>query len=348
VATGAMFIRPFLDQQATTTVEPKAIQEASRKADENTRFAREAGVTEDVSQGAKIAGLIALYQDRDTHLRLLGDVNELLSSAARAGNGNGFKLHAMHTDYLYGDVPIPIPGTQTRRSRGGSAANEFLGESAMIPSQMGSLNNERAMREQGFQSSGGSMGEEVATGETGPRVAVTLELSTTRKDYPVFVEEAVERWLKQNAERDGVPYYLVLTGEDGVLDWEKTDEIVHEASATLDPGGRPIGQNADRGGRPGTVGRSGGNRRLMEGEFGENPEGVVPGLDPRRQFGGNSGGGAQPLAANAAQALTQLEQLAPLTPDDSEKPAPGTVETFLRVTFVAVLGEKPAEGEGDL
>ncbi|QKK07271.1 MAG: type IV pilus assembly protein PilM [Planctomycetota bacterium] len=344
VATGSMFIRPFLDQQATTTVEPKAIQEASRKADENTRLARDAGVTEDVSQGAKIAGLIALYQDRDTHLRLLGDVNELLSSAARAGNGNGFKLHAMHTDYLYGDVPIPIPGTQTRRQRGGSSASEMDSEFALIPSQMGSRNNERAMREGGGSS--GSMDEAEATGDTGPRIAVSLELSTTRKDYPVFVEEAVERWLRQNAVRDGVPYYLKLTNDDGGLDWEKTDEIVHEAAATLDPRGRPIGQNADRGGRPGVIGRSApGNRRSpgREGEFGENPEGVVPGLSNPRL----STGGGQPLAANAAQALSQLEQLAPLAPEDGEQHAPGTVETFLRVTFVAVLGEMPAEGEGD-
>lgn len=348
VATGAMFIRPFLDQQATTTVEPKAIQEASRKADENTRLARDAGVTEDVSQGAKIAGLIALYQDRDTHLRLLGDVNDLLSAAARAGNGNGFKLHAMHTDYLYGDVPIPIPGTQPRRARGGRSAGEFGGGEAFIPSQMGSLNNERAMREQGFSSSGSGTEEVDATGETGPRIAVTLELSTTRKDYPVFVEEAVERWLKQNAVRDGVPYYLILTNDDGGLDWEKTDEIIHEATASLDPRGRPIGQNNDRG-RPNQIGRSApGNRRLSgrEAEFNEGGEGgIVPGLSNTQPFGG--GGGGQPLAANAAQALSQLEQLAPLAPDEGEKHAPGTVETFLRVTFVAVLGEKPAEGEGD-
>ena len=345
VATGAMFIRPFLDQQATTTVEPKAIQEASRKADENTRLARDAGVTEDVSQGAKIAGLIALYQDRDTHLRLLGDVNELLSSAARAGNGNGFKLHAMHTDYLYGDVPIPIPGAQPRRARGGQSAGEFGGEEAFIPSQMSSGNPERDRRMQGGSSTGTEQPD--ATGETGPRIAVTLELSTTRKDYPVFVEEAVERWLKQNAVRDGVPYYLILTNDDGGLDWEKTDEIVHEATASLDPRGRPIGQNNDRG-RPGQIGRSApGNRRSpgREAEFNEGGEGIVPGLSNTQPFSG--GGGGQPLAANAAQALSQLEQLAPLAPDEGEKPAPGTVETFLRVTFVAVLGEKPAEGEGD-
>ena len=342
VATGAMFIRPFLDQQATTMVEPRAIQEASRKADENSRAASKAGVTGDASQGAKIAGLIALYQDRDTHLRLLGDVNELLTDASRAGDGKGFKLHAMHTDYLYGDVPIPIPGTQTRSPRAGRGGEEFGGGEAFIPSQM---NNEREIREQGRGQGSGFEEEKIATGETGPRIAVTLELSTTRKDYPVFVEEAVERWLKRNAVRDGVPYYLTLTKDSGGLDWEKTNEIVHEAAAPLDNRGRPIARNDDRSGRLGTVGRGGGNRRLEAeggGEFGEIPEASVPGLRTSRPSGGG-----QPLAANAAQALTQLEQLAPLTPDEKDKYAPGTVETFLRVTFVAVLGEPQAEGEGD-
>lgn len=341
VATGAMFIRPFLDQQQTATEVPKAIGDAESRARVLTAAAREAGVTEDVSQGEKIASLISLYQDRDTHLRLLGDVNEMLADAERLDDKPGFELRAMHTDYLYGNMPIPIPGVQARNNRGsrGGGMDEF-GEMGVVPSQM---NMDR--RGGGERGGSGFVEEEVATGETGPRVAVTLELSTTRADYQAFVEEAVERWLLENEVRDGVPYYFVLT-KDGRLDWAKTDEVVHEAPQAQDQRGGAGSRNVGAGSRGNRDrGMRGGNRRGFDEGFSEGGESEVPGLR-----GGNrppSGGGGQPLAANAAQALTQLEQIAPLEGDESEKYPPGTVETFIRVTFVAVLGDKPADGEGD-
>ncbi|MDQ7012800.1 MAG: type IV pilus assembly protein PilM [Planctomycetota bacterium] len=346
MATGAMFIRPFMDQQHTATEVPKAIGDAESRARVLTTAAREAGVTEDVSQGEKIAGLISLYQDRDTHLRLLGDVNELLTSAERADDKPGFKLQAIHTDYLYGDVPIPIPGVQVRQNRGSRGGGEFgeFGEMGIVPSQNF---DRRGGGERGMEGGGSSVSaEEIASGDTGPRVAVTLELSTTRRDYQVFVEEAVERWLLENQVREGVPYYFVLTKDDGRLDWAKVGEVVHEAPEAQDVRGGQGGRNVGVGVRGNRDRGRGGSRRDFEEGFSEGGEADIPGLR-RGNVPQSGGGGGQPLAANAAQALTQLEQIAPLEGDESEKYPPGTVETFIRVTFVAVLGDKPADGEGD-
>lgn len=340
VATGAMFIRPFLDQQHTVTEVPGVISEVDTRARRLTAEATEAGVTQDLSQGDKIASLIALYKDRDIHLRLLGDVNDMLASAVRTGNGEGFKLQAMHTDYLYGDMPIPIPGSQVRRG-GNRNDDRMMSEQDMIPPEFRDRRQPMNEDRGGSGGFGGSEGE-VAQGENGPRVAVSLELSTIRKDFPVFVEEAVQRWLQNNADRDGVPYYFVLKDDDS-LDWAKTGEIEHMSMADAgnrnNPGNRigspPRGVNNDR-------------RRMREGEFIEesgSPEGGVPSL--RRGSQPSVSGGNQPLAASAGQAIQQLEQMAPLTPESEEKYPDGTVETFLRVTFVAVIGEKPAAGEGE-
>ena len=339
-ATGAMFIRPFLDQQTLNIAEPTSVQEAVSTADRNTRDAQSAGVTEDVAQGERIAALMSLYQGRETHLRLLGDVDQLLDSAARKADGEGFKLQAMHTDYLYGNVPIPIPG-----ARGGGQGRQGGGRGMQIdpmddlPPEMRGQGDERGMRFGGSEFGGGqpaASGATLMTGETGPRVAVTLTLSTTQPLVEVFVEDSVKRWLEQNAERGGMPYYFNITD----FQWAQLNQIVHEAAPDPKASGRT--QTS----RPGAPPNPRDRRRLGEGEdiMSEGgPEG--PG---RRPSGGFNTQGSQALPQDAAQALAQLDQVAPVVSTEGDRYEPGTVETFLRVTFVAVLGEKPADdGEGD-
>ena len=77
---------------------------------------------------------------------------------------------------------------------------------------------------------------------------------------------------------------------------------------------------------------------------------LVPGLESGGQRGGRNprsltgGGGNRELPKNAADAMNTLDQFAPIMGEDEEQQyPPGTVESFLQVAFVAVLGEKPAE-----
>ncbi len=67
----------------------------------------------------------------------------------------------------------------------------------------------------------------------------------------------------------------------------------------------------------------------------------MPGLES----GGGYPGGDPKLPQDAAQALGQLNQLAPITePAEGARPA-GTIESFIMVSFEAVLGQKAAEDE---
>lgn len=336
VAAGAMFIRPFLDQQTTSIPEPGEIREVSSNASRLSTEATSAGVTADVSQGEKIATLMSLYEGRDSYLRLLGDVNEMLAAAsataARTADSQAFDLESMRTDYLYGNMQIPTgPGAAGGRNidRGDRFRMEMPEE--VRETRYGFTTGGRDPR-------GVGSGEETeASGPTGPRVAVTLELSTMRKDVQVFVEETLKRWLDRHESRDGVPYYF-----EG-FEYSIINEVVHEG---------PVAQDQQRGGvRGGPPGGRNEDRRRMSRRDYEEGGGFLPeggeGVVPSMSGGGatRSGTGAQELPADAGQALSQLEQMAPLAPDESTQPPAGAVETFLRVTFVAVMGEKPTDGE---
>ncbi len=343
-ATGAMFIRPMIDQQALTTPEPPEVQQAVSRAATLIREAQEAGVTQDVGQGERIAQLMSLYEGRDIHLRLLNDVDDLLASAEQqAGDGGAFTLQALHTDYLYGDMAIPTPGGAAGRTTRTSGRTEgVVSEMGVIP-EMGGGRFAAPMDERGrmYAPEGGGYGgpdEPIeATGLSGPRVAVTMDLSTTQPVVEVFVESAVRGWLQKNADREGLPYFYNMTD----FTWDKLGEQRHEAA---EPSAAP-GQRA--GERPSAFQ---GRRREFPGNEREMvvPEGGSPEGGGGRVFTGGRTGyqpGTPQLPQDAAQALSQLESVAPIVPTEEAAHPPGTIETFIRVTFVAVLGERPAEGE---
>ena len=363
VATGAMFIRPFMDNTYTTMNPPQEISQATTLANRLTNEARQAGVTDDVSQSAKIAELMSLYEGRGVYLDLVGDVDAMLgdadAKAAKTGSQSsgdaGFKLLAMYTDYLYGDMPIPTPGSgpKSGRNRGGRSNRDMSEDMGFIPSQSGGRNE--YSREEFGRGGGGGGGElgadqgDAGGVQTDPRIAVNLELSTTQPIVQVYVEETIKRWLEANAKRADMPYFYNIDD----FSWTKIDEITHEAPAESGEGNRAgvrqeRNQNADPRGRRGG-GRSGGRGRVAP-EGGEG-EGFIPGLEAgggRGQPGRGvaSGGGGPDLPKDAADAVATLDRLAPIDPPLDQDNTPGTVETILRVTFVAVLGSPDGSEEG--
>jgi type IV pilus assembly protein PilM len=337
-ASGAMFIRPMIDSQATNVPEPKEVQDAVTLASRLTSEAREAGVTEDVGQGARIAQLMSLYEGREVLLRLLGDVNDLLTSAdTQAHEGAGFQLQSMRTDYLYGAMAVPTGGGGDQRVLRGRPSPSYGEESYGPEGSSGRFRGEAFDERAQFSSSGGDEEVEAAEGTDGPRVAVTLELSTTQPLVEVFVESSVKRWLQQNAEREGLPYFYNISE----FNWTRLAEKKHEAKA--EPTDRPRGASGRA--QQGVTRTRGGARGLEmgEGDFTEDTGGEI-GNERIRSGGGAAG--AQRVAQDASQALNQLDQIAPIAPADEEGFAPGTIETFIRVTFVAVLGEPAAGNEG--
>lgn len=360
VAGGAMFIRPFLDQQALNIVEPKAVMDAVNQSKTLVNQANELEVTQDVAQGEKIAKLMALYEGRDIHLRLLGDVDRMLDSAQSAaerdaqqgkGSGQGFKLKALKSDFLYGAMAIPSFGGG--QATGGGVVEEEVDQAWTLGlggTPEGRQMDERAKMSEGM-GGGSALGAVVEEGATGPRVAITLELSTTQPLTEVFVESEVKRWLEAQAERGDMPYYFNIEE----FKWTRLDQIDHDkiaaerAAAEAGRGGRSLPGGAGVG-RRGPRGGEGEGEVVGAGpEGGGSPEGG--GARNERMTGGpqpsRTGGGGQ-LPQDTAQAIGTLNQLAPIMPPEDEAPPAGTIETVLRVAFVAVLGEKPAaDGEGD-
>ncbi|MBK7403793.1 MAG: type IV pilus assembly protein PilM [Phycisphaerales bacterium] len=356
-ATGAMFIRPFIDQQALNTAPPTEITEAVSLNSRLASEARDAGVTDDVSEGAHIAELMSLYQGREIYLRLLGDVNAILTSAdakaaAREG-GAGFKLQAVYTDYLYGDVPLPTVGASGNSGASGSRlGGRSGGGNAEIPSMRG-----RDLS--GFEGGEGRFGREMpspegagldtegeATGPTGPRVAVTLDLSTTQAFVTPFVDETIKQWLIKNAQREGMPYYYTVKDIKD-LHFEVLNTVEHKKEVVDAQANNPgYARNSERGIGGGRIGGG----RYGNPEGGQEREIVLGGGPESGGRGSFQQPGNQQLPADAAAALAQLEQLAPVAPPPEADPFPdGAIETFIRVTFVAVLGQPASESneEGD-
>ncbi len=361
VAGGAMFIRPFLDQQALNIVEPKAVMDAVNQSKTLVNQANELQVTQDVAQGEKIAKLMALYEARDIHLRLLGDVDRMLDSAQAAaerdaqqgkGTGQGFKLKSLKSDFLYGAMAIPSFGGA--QATGGGVVEEEFDQPMMTlglgGSPEGRQMDERARMSEGM-GGGSAIGAVVEEGATGPRVAITLELSTTQPLTEVFVESEVKRWLETQADRGDMPYYFNIEE----FRWTKLYQIDHdqiaaakaEAGGRSLPGGAGVGRRNPRGeGEGETVGAGPEGGGSPEGGGARNERMQVPGLAGRSQPSRTGGGGQLPQ--DTAQAIGSLNQLAPIMPPEDEAPPAGTIETVLRVAFVAVLGERPAEdAEGD-
>jgi len=334
--------------------EPKSVMEAVSTARTLTNEAKEAGVTEDVTQSEKIADLMALYEGREVYLQLLGDVDQMLDAAQDSakemgergeGSGHGFRLQSMQMDYLYGNETIPALMGGGAAGAGGATMEEEIMNIPSLGSGRGGMSEFEMME---AERGGGDTGFlEEATGAEGPRVAVTLTLSTTQPLVEVFVEDEVKRWLEGHAEREGKPYYFNIDE----FNWTPMYKVIHEEKPDPKAGGRLSGpRNFDR---P-TGGRGGGRRGGVEEGAGEM---TIPGLaggggrggnERAPRGGGSVGGGNKELPQNALDAMNTLNQIAPIVEgDEAQQYPPGTVEVYLRVAFVAVLGEKQAEEGGD-
>lgn len=165
------------------------------------------------------------------------------------------------------------------------------------------------------------------------RVRVVLEVQTTRTDADKFVTDTVTKWLRDNADRAGIPY----TFDKATIRWElERKEIPKPTSPTgSDAPPPPMGDS------PSSDGGSGG------GGFGGGKGGGRPG-DRDGGMGGPRGGGgdSSPPPSSAPQNNTNLDQLAPLpiAPPPGE---PGQQLSKFKIHFEAVLRPPaPASTEG--
>jgi len=172
LAGGAMFIRPFMDQAAVDAFpQPPIIQQVVSQGESLRREAGDVVGSQRVDRRA--ANLITLADGRRLYPLILNDVQSMLLRAA--------ELNAQDTDNAVDPPVITVESLQT----------EYV--PPVDPNQ--------ADRRGG----GGDQGPQ------NPQVRVTLRAFTDRPDATEFIVNAVDRWLRANAQREGVPYQLVLS-----------------------------------------------------------------------------------------------------------------------------------------
>ncbi|TVQ60915.1 MAG: type IV pilus assembly protein PilM [Phycisphaerales bacterium] len=321
-ASGAMFIRPIMDQMAVDAAgRPPVIDTTLR---EFQRLQTEAsGATGELRIDPTAANAVALAQDSGTFERVLGKLGDMLSFAdARAATitdadggrlefrGPAFELVSLESDFLGpGVIDAPVAAA------GGGGRDDFYG---------------------GRGGGGGGGFDDFDQGDAGeddptidlPRLVLTLRLQTehplaqsefTQED---FLEATVGAWLAANAQRAGEPLYIVHD-PDTPMSVLWTPGAAAGAPGAGAPGGAP---DRDRG--PGRGGRG------------------LPGEDrgPTPPVGVGSGAGEGD--ERAAATLTQLQNLAPIVrPEGSARAGAGA---SYEITLTVVLRPlETGESEGD-
>jgi type IV pilus assembly protein PilM len=155
-----------------------------------------------------------------------------------------------------------------------------------------------------------------------PQIRATLRVSTTQPEPNKFITTTIERWLRQNAEREGVPYRIV----PGSIRWSRLS-LTEVAAAEDDP----MSPQAQAQQRPTTRTRPGIGR-------GEQTQ-----PDPRRS---PFGGGDQIIGEAPDQTMArEMSTMAPL-PKLLPELAPGTMVAEFEVTWRVELITDQQQGGG--
>ncbi|MEX2219538.1 MAG: type IV pilus assembly protein PilM [Phycisphaerales bacterium] len=295
-AGGAMFIRPFLDDQSVSANPPDRIISDTIHAAQAAK-SDAAEVTGGGGPNAAAANVLALLEMRDIIPRIEADMRQMvLAAEAKKPDPNqpAFTLRQFSTDYI-----PPVAG---------AAGAE--GAPPPDPANPGA-------------------------GTTG-RVRVVAQFTTTHESAVTFANETLDRWLRSNAKRDGVPYEIVI---------ERNPVRVVRGSVAGQPGPQFGAGPSPRGPAqmpPPASGRGTGR--------GIAPPTLVGGEQPPRRVQAGGPGGEEaytppPTGADPrnAQAHQDLAQLAPLSPPPPPQSGPQSIVT---VTWDAVLLPKPAPAGG--
>ncbi|MBC7833909.1 MAG: type IV pilus assembly protein PilM, partial [Phycisphaerales bacterium] len=186
-AGGVNFIRPMMDEsRINSQVKPAVIDEAKS----NLRAARAEWKTLESSYKADFRGASALsmLDRREIFPFLVDDLGQMMAQAqqkAASSPGSdsakrGYNFRLWTTRYIAGE--------------GVNAG----GEEEQVETSSRSKRKRRAVTQ--------DPSAMVNTGETKPRVQIQLEVSTAQAEPDAFVRDTIQTWLRDNAEREGVPY----------------------------------------------------------------------------------------------------------------------------------------------
>ena len=247
VAGAATFVRPVLDQGAI--VQPK--QEAQRAVDAAKRDGQaQKAVWDEIAKGQRIGATVVNYrrlvEARDYLPQLITDVGAMLASAdpqpeilrgetgaIPPGQWRVFRLESLQVDSASsnaGPPSVSASAAATQQSMRGAPAPSAQ-QSAPAPARGRPARGGRA----GGRDDAGMSGE---GGELKP-IDVTLVLDSPNSEGIPFVARTVGDWLKNNAERPGVPYRIAPFDPNAPNAIVRTDAPRTGRAAA--PGGAPTG-----------------------------------------------------------------------------------------------------------
>ncbi len=294
VAGGMMFWRPMQDKSTLDGLTvPREVSEATRALSAARSSAQEAQVLGSAQADMTAANMLELAKSPRVYGQILADIGAMFEDASE-------KLRQMRFDPSLGPIEPPAfelvkldlkfvpPGTSI---------------SGVLPSQ-------RTIEDD--------------PNEEKQRIAVTLVAKTPHPDPRQFVIETIDKWLKEHAVREGVPYTIVADSRDLLVRIDQSQIVQVQGDS-----------------------RSGA-RRSPRGRFDDPMDDPNFDMQAFLDSGGMvTGGGGVPVRGRRDQAgARELDSLAPLEPpEDPRAEQLKEVEVF----WYLVLGEpeQDEQQEGD-
>ncbi len=213
--------------------------------------------TKDWKDDPRAANALILLERRDIVPRLVDDLGQMMAKGQEVAQERGksatqkvgFNLERYDMKFVYGggdgmsqDDMVEFQGGRTRRPRrGGRAADGALSPAGQTPGAGG------------MNSTGGSSGTAPAAADVAVsdgRMRVTLTITTTMPRPEEYITQTIEAWLRDNANRNDVPY-VIRVGEDvgpGRGVWERKGAVVVADDGTapkVDPSAAEGEENVD-------------------------------------------------------------------------------------------------------
>lgn len=303
-ATGAMFIRPFLDSSAIAGApRPRVIDDAMGDFNRAQSAANAAGVLQAAQADLTAANMLALFEDRAVVPHLVNDLGLLIANAdtkATTPNRPSLRMLNYRMEYL-GDLK----------------ASEDTGDGMMEDDGYSSGGKGVA---RGGYSDAPSSGPSAGSGPAGPTIQVEILFATPEPQPRRFYQDAISDWLHANANRPDVPYVIV---PPEIREIEFTD--AKPAQAAVPVAGRGIEEEEPE--------QGGGGRRGRVSAPPPTPAG------PTVIMGDRTGGPDQSQLQRQAMNNQALDTLAPL---EGDVPAGHPDEARIKVRFRAVVKPKAA------
>ncbi len=291
-ASGVLFLRPTMDHFAIkAAVEPAIIKDVVRVAGQLKAEATEAGIVGGGTPDLRASNAVDLLSGREFYAHVVNDVSLLIengqASAEKAGALNADILAAIKDSQAYS-----LMSCETKYEPPQPAADAGQPQFGSEPP-----------------------GATPPGITTRPRVKVTLKLGTSVPEARRFVQDTLERWLRENATRAGVPYSLAfLPGTFKITESAQPESTQPSGAAPSGPDSRTPG-GGRMGGGGGTLGGGGAGPTI--GSRG----GFRPGGGGGGGGGGvEGGGGSPPPSPGGGEGLPpDLDRNAPL-PEVKAKP----------------------------